>query len=98
MENSLQIDFFQLKKTAVILRALNHRLRQEIFKLLESRIKMTVTEIYVQLNLEQSVASQHLALLRRAGIVKTEREGKFVFYKLNHERIAQIARSIKELL
>ena len=97
MENPVQIDFFQLKKTAVILRALNHRLRQEIFKLLETRTKMTVTEIYQQLHLEQSVASQHLALLRRAGIVKTEREGKFVYYKLNHERIGQIVRSIKEL-
>jgi DNA-binding transcriptional ArsR family regulator len=98
MENNTKIDFFQLKKTALILRALNHKLRQQIFSLLEVRGKLTVTDIYVELKLEQSVASQHLAILRTAGIVKTEREGKFVYYKLNHERIAQIDGATKQFL
>lgn len=98
METVISLDFFQLKKSAIILRALNHQLRQRIFKLLEERHKMTVSEIFDTLKLEQSVASQHLAILRRAGIVKTERSGKFVFYKLNHDRINQIDRSIKELM
>ena len=98
MENNTKIDFFQLKKTALILRALNHKLRQQIFNLLEVRGKLTVTDIYVELKLEQSVASQHLAILRTAGIVKTEREGKFVYYKLNHERIAQIDSATKQFL
>jgi DNA-binding transcriptional ArsR family regulator len=98
MENNTKIDFFQLKKTALILRALNHKLRQQIFNLLELRGKLTVTDIYVELKLEQSVASQHLAILRTAGIVKTEREGKFVYYKLNHERISQIDSATKQFL
>lgn len=63
----------------MILRALNHKLRQQILKLIDEHQKMTVTEIYVKLRLEQSVASQHLAILRRAGIVVTVREGKFIF-------------------
>ena len=87
-----------MKKSAIILRALNHQLRQQIFKLLEEKEKLTVTDIYKHLKLEQSVASQHLAILRRAGIVRTERDGKFVFYILNHKRIDQIDRSIKELM
>lgn len=98
MEKVNRIDFFLLKKSAIILRALNHTLRQQIFKLLEDGNKLTVSEIYTRLKLEQSVASQHLAIMRRAGIVKTERDGKFVFYKLNYDRIAQIDRCIKELL
>lgn len=98
MESSIKIDFFLLKKSAIILRALNHPLRQKIFLLLDERGKMTVSEIYAKLSLEQSVASQHLAIMRRAGIVKTERDKKFVFYRLNFDRIAQIDRSIKELL
>ncbi|MEJ7738818.1 MAG: metalloregulator ArsR/SmtB family transcription factor [Chitinophagaceae bacterium] len=98
MEERIKIDFLLLKKTAIILRALNHQLRQQIFKLLDEKAKLTVTDIYESLKLEQSVASQHLAILRRAGIVKTEREGKFVFYRLNYDRIAQIDRSIKDLL
>ncbi|MBE7172818.1 MAG: helix-turn-helix transcriptional regulator [Williamsia sp.] len=98
MENVAKIDFFHVKKSAIILRALNHQLRQQIFKLLEEKEKLTVTDIYKHLKLEQSVASQHLAILRRAGIVRTERDGKFVFYILNHKRIDQIDRSIKELM
>ncbi len=98
MENVAKIDFFHVKKSAIILRALNHQLRQQIFKLLEEKEKLTVTDIYKHLKLEQSVASQHLAILRRAGIVRTERDGKFVYYILNHKRIDQIDRSIKELM
>jgi len=76
----VKIDFLQTKKTALILRALNHKLRQQMLKLLDENKKMTVTELYVKLRLEQSVASQHLAILRRAGIVSTQRIGKFIFY------------------
>ncbi|MEO6289763.1 MAG: metalloregulator ArsR/SmtB family transcription factor [Ginsengibacter sp.] len=97
-ENEIKIDFLQVKKSSLILRALNHKLRQNILKLLEEQGKLTVTEIYVQLRLEQSVASQHLAILRRAGIVKTEREGKFIYYLLNHPRIVEIGRCVVELL
>ncbi len=96
--NLLRIDFLQVKKSSLILRALNHKLRQNVLKLLEEQGKLTVTEIYVQLRLEQSVASQHLAILRRAGIVKTERDGKFIYYLLNHPRIAEIGKCVVELL
>lgn len=96
--SAVKIDFLQVKKSSLILRALNHKLRQQILKLLEEQSKLTVTEIYIQLRLEQSVASQHLAILRRAGIVKTEREGKFIYYGLNHPRIAEIGKCVVELL
>ena len=94
--STMKIDFLQVKKAALILRALNHKLRQQILKLLEESGKMTVTEIYVRLRLEQSVASQHLAILRRAGIVKTERDGKFIYYTVNHNRIEDINKFVLE--
>ena len=81
--DSVRIDFLHMKKAPMILRALNHKLRQQIVKLLDEQQKMTVTDIYVKLRLEQSVASQHLAILRRAGIVGTKREGKFIYYSIN---------------
>ena len=96
--NAVKIDFLQVKRSSLILRALNHKLRQQILKLLEEQSKLTVTEIFIQLRLEQSVASQHLAILRRAGIVKTEREGKFIYYGLHHERLLEIGKCVVELL
>jgi DNA-binding transcriptional ArsR family regulator len=44
------------------------------------------------------VASQHLAILRRAGIVVTDREGKFIYYSLNVNRIAEITGFVEDML
>jgi DNA-binding transcriptional ArsR family regulator len=94
----VKIDFLHVKKAAVTLRAINHKLRQQIMRLLEENKKMTVTEIYVQLRLEQSVASQHLAILRRAGIVRTDRDGKFIYYSINTERLAHINKQVMDII
>lgn len=94
----VKVDFVSLKKGAMILRALNHKLRQQIVKLIDEKKKITVTEIYVHMRLEQSVASQHLAILRRAGIVKTDRDGKFIYYSVDAKRVAQIMKCVDDLI
>jgi len=94
----LKVDLLHSKKAAMILRALNHKLRQQVVKLIDEQQKMTVTEIYVKLRLEQSVASQHLAILRRAGIVITTREGKFIFYTVDYNRLEQINQFVEQLV
>ncbi|MBK7475379.1 MAG: helix-turn-helix transcriptional regulator [Haliscomenobacter sp.] len=94
----IQLDYAELRKAVLVLRAVNHKLRQKIIHLLEESEMMTVTDIYVKLRLEQSVASQHLAILRRAGVVSTDRQGKFIMYSLNKDRLAQISRLVEELL
>ena len=96
--STLKIDYYNVKKAALILRSLNHKLRQQLLKLIEEEKKITVTEIYVRLRLEQSVASQHLAILRKAGIVITERQGKFIYYLINYNRIDEISRIVNELV
>lgn len=93
----VKVDFVNLKKAAMILRALNHKLRQQIVKLIDENKKLTVTEIYIKLRLEQSVASQHLAILRRAGVVKTTRDGKFIYYSVNSSRIEGIMSCVHSL-
>jgi len=100
MENfsSVNVDLYNLKKAAMVLRAINHKLRQQILKLIDENGRMTVTEIYVKLRLEQSVASQHLAILRKAGFVKTERDGKFIYYSVNTERLEELNKFVKELV
>ena len=77
----IKLDYVAVKSAAMTLRAINHKLRQQIVR-----------------RLEQSVASQHLAILRRADIVITERDGKFIHYALNHARIASVAHFVKELI
>ena len=96
-DNDIQLDYAELRKAVLVLRAVNHKLRQRIIDLLEENESMTVTDIYIKLRLEQSVASQHLAILRRAGVVITERDGKFINYSLDKNRLAQISKLVEEL-
>lgn len=92
------IDFLRMKKAALILRAINHKLRLQIVKLIQEHQKITVTEIYVKLRLEQSVVSQHLAILRRAGLVITQRDGKFIYYTINYSRMKEVVAFVEDLL
>src|ERR1022692_1111680 len=97
-ENLPDIDYHSVKKATLVLRSLNHKLRQQVIKTIHENKRLTVTELYVKLRLEQSVASQHLAILRKAGIVCTERDGKFIFYTINPARIEAINEFVKNLL
>ncbi|MFT3904239.1 MAG: metalloregulator ArsR/SmtB family transcription factor [Niabella sp.] len=98
-ENSeLILDTLRVKKASLILRAINHKLRQQILKLIDTNENITVTEIYIKLRIEQSVASQHLAILRKAEFVKTKREGKFIHYTVNTERIKELNEFVNQLL
>lgn len=95
---TLKIDVLKIKKAALILRAINHKLRQQIIKMINEQKRITVTELYVNLRLEQSVASQHLAILRKAGFVKTTRDGKFIYYSVNKPRLEELHKFIDDLL
>jgi DNA-binding transcriptional ArsR family regulator len=96
--SALKVDLLNVKKASLVLRAINHKLRQQILKLIDEQAKITVTEIYVKLRLEQSVASQHLAILRKAGFVNTERDGKFIYYTINTNRIEELNQFVESLL
>jgi DNA-binding transcriptional ArsR family regulator len=97
-ENALQINYYNVKKASLVLRSLNHKLRQQIIKIIDESDKLAVTEIYVKLRLEQSVASQHLAILRKAGIVTTKREGKFIYYTINKPRVESVKEFVSKLV
>ncbi|HNL94237.1 MAG TPA: metalloregulator ArsR/SmtB family transcription factor [Saprospiraceae bacterium] len=97
-KNDIELDYAELRKAVLVLRAVNHKLRQNIIDLLEESDSLTVTDIYIKLRLEQSVASQHLAILRRAGVVITDRNGKFIYYSIDKERLSQISRLVEELV
>jgi DNA-binding transcriptional ArsR family regulator len=98
IENPLNINYLMLKKSALVLRAMNHKLRQQILKIIANSEKTNVTDLYVKLRIEQSVASQHLAILRKANILTTERHGKMIFYRINHDRVASIKQFVKDLV
>jgi len=94
----LKLEYNVLRKTILVLRSLNHKFRQQIIRHLLENDQLTVTELFNKLKVEQSVASQHLAILRRSGVVVTKREGKFIYYSLNKDRLREITEMVTELL
>ena len=90
------IDFHQVRKAALIIRSLNHDLRQKILEMIDVNDKITVTEIYKALSIEQSIVSQHLALLRKAGFLKTTKNKKFIYYSLNREKIQKMELAVND--
>lgn len=94
MEKILLFNLQEVKKAQLTLRAINNKMRTKILELLVNK-ELNVTQIYVALKIEQSVASQHLAILRTSGIVKTKRTGKIITYSLNYDKIIKLKQIIK---
>ena len=91
------VDSQQLRQAVVLLHALNHSLRQGIIELLADGARLTVTEIFTALRIEQSVASQHLAILRAARLVAPERDGKYIYYTLVTDRLSRLQNLVVDL-
>ena len=86
----------QLETSLRVMRALTHPLRLRIIDFIDNNESVHVNEIYNSLNLEQSITSQHLRVLRLAGIVESKRNGKFIYYKLNYDKIEKATRAIAQ--
>jgi DNA-binding transcriptional ArsR family regulator len=91
------INYATIKSAALTLRALNHTLRKKLLEIIQSKGEIKVTDIYTRLKLEQSVVSQHLAIMRRAGLVTTRRDGKCIYYTINKKRIMQVVELARQL-
>jgi ArsR family transcriptional regulator len=81
--------------------AMETRLDAELFKALGDPTRLaivvrlatasgpqTVTEVSGCCGTHLSGVSRHLAQLQRAGVVSSFKEGREVYYRLNHERLA----------
>ena len=94
----LLINSSAINKGVLTLRAINHLLRQQILQLIHEKKRIIVTDIHTKFRIEQSVASEHLALLRKEKFVTTERDGRFIFYSVNYETVKKVHRLTEELL
>ncbi|HNI43625.1 MAG: helix-turn-helix transcriptional regulator [Chitinophagales bacterium] len=84
-----------LQTSSELLRAIAHPLRMTILEFIDQKKVINVNKIYNTLKLEQSITSQHLRILRNAGLVNTKREGKFIYYSINYPKIEQVNNAIK---
>ncbi len=85
----------RLKTSVEMLRALAHPLRLKILEFIDSRGTVNVNKIYHSLGIEQSITSQHLRIMRLAGVLHARREGKFVYYSIDYPTVLKAEKAIK---
>lgn len=92
----IYIDDTKLKHSYWMLKCLTLHTPKRIFDILKCAPSgMTVTELFIRLRIEQAVVSQHLAMMRKYGLVLTERRGKNIIYTLNIRKIDVINRALE---
>ncbi|MBI5189984.1 MAG: winged helix-turn-helix transcriptional regulator [Nitrospirae bacterium] len=84
-----------LRETAEMLKVVSHPARLEILQKLETDV-LCVSDIEDILGVGQSNVSQHLSLLRRAGLVDCYMDGKLRCYFLKDPRALDIIGLIKK--
>jgi ArsR family transcriptional regulator len=85
-----------LTRAAAIAQALAHPVRLRILELLRDE-GAYVMHLTATLGRPQANVSQHLAILREAGLVQDEREGMTVVYRVTDPRIFDVIARLQAL-
>ncbi|MDC0767640.1 ArsR/SmtB family transcription factor [Streptomyces sp. HD] len=86
---------YQLK--AEFFKTLGHPARIRVLELLSER-EHAVAEMLPEVGIEPAHLSQQLAVLRRANLVKTRKEGSTVYYSLTSPQVAELLRVARTIL
>jgi ArsR family transcriptional regulator len=91
------IDLEVLNLQAGLCKSLSDPKRLHIIQSLRGG-ERTVGELTAILGIKQSNASQHLAVLRKIGIITPRKEGNTVYYRLAHPKIAEACDLVHEVI
>jgi DNA-binding transcriptional ArsR family regulator len=84
--------------TREFLKALASPTRQRIMLLFARGAELSVGEVADLIGIGQSTASEQLAILRRAGIVTSRREGKIVLYRSDRDGALDVLADLQAYL
>lgn len=80
-----------------IAKALGDESRRKIIELLQSG-ELPATSIFEQFSFAAPTISRHLSVLKEAGIVKTRRNGVFIYYSIENETLKILANWLSPFL
>ncbi len=89
--------FNQPAPCAKMLKSLGNVYRLQIIQLLMSGEK-NVTELNAQVKVSQPALSQHLARLRKEGIVQARRYQRQIFYRISNPQILRILAVVEDVI
>lgn len=83
---------------ANLFKGLAHPYRIRVLEILAGVHEAPVSDLITQTGLEASHLSQHLSVLRRYGLVVSERRASVVYYRLAFHQVADLLRVARLLL
>ena len=86
----------QIEQTSRAMKAMSHPLRLKILCVLSDR-EVSVQDIVDSVGTSQSNISQHLAILRAKGILRTRKEANRVFYSVSDKRTLKLIEMMREV-
>jgi ArsR family transcriptional regulator len=92
---STRIDPFVFERAARVIRVLGHPLRLRILESLEIG-ERNVTDLQDELEANQAVISQQLAILRAEAVVAARRDGPRVYYRIIEPKVSHILDCIRQ--
>jgi DNA-binding transcriptional ArsR family regulator len=91
----MAVPLYQAK--AELFRTLGHPVRIRVLELLQNGPR-PVRDLLLEIDVEASNLSQQLAVLRRAGLVESSREGASVMYALSTPDVADLLAAGRRIL
>ncbi len=85
-----------MKKAAELFKILSVDKRIEIIELLKKE-PMSVNALAEALGVTQSAVSQHLRVLKGAGLVEAERQGYWIYYSLNRNALEKCRQRLNRI-
>lgn len=82
---------------AEVCKTLANPKRLEILNILRER-EMTAGEIVKQMRVSKANVSQHLAIMRTAGILDAERQGVNIIYRIGNQKVTKACDLMREVL
>lgn len=82
----------------LFLKALASEKRQEMMFLFLQQGEVTVNEVAERIGIGQSTASEQLAILKRAGILLSRKEGKEVYYSPNKSNVMKLLQRFTSII
>lgn len=92
----LESPLYEVK--ADLFRGLAHPLRVRILELLSEADEVPVSHLLTETGLKASNLSQHLAVLRRYGLVVSERRGSQVYCRASDPSVGEMLAAARSLL
>lgn len=83
---------------AELCKTLSNPKRLEILDILKEAGEICVNELAERLEIPKANTSQHLAVLRQAGVVNTRKDGINVYYSLRSQKITEACSLTRTIL